>query len=43
MNYVGYSFNDPAWVQRRVCYFEIKNCRAYGNRTYGIVDEVMER
>ena len=39
MNYAGYEFavsgqDCPA----HACAFEIKNCRAYGNRAYGIVD-----
>jgi len=35
MNYVGYHFDRCAGGG---CAFEIKNCRAYGNRTYGIMD-----
>ena len=37
MNYMGYRFNGCA---SGGCYFEMKNCRAYGNRTYGIMDNV---
>jgi len=37
MNYVGYLFNGCAGGG---CAFEIKNCRAYGNREYGIIDNV---
>ncbi len=37
MNYMGYRFNGCA---SGGCYFEVKNCRAYGNRTYGIMDNV---
>ncbi len=37
MNYVGYHFDG---CTSGGCAFEIKNCRAYGNRTYGIVDNV---
>jgi hypothetical protein len=37
MNYVGYHFDGCI---SGGCVFEIKNCRAYGNRTYGIVDNV---
>jgi hypothetical protein len=37
MNYVGYHFDG---CSNGRCAFEIKNCRAYGNRTYGIVDNV---
>ena len=41
MNYMGYSFNNPgSGCSGGGCYFEIKNCRAYGNRTYGIMDAV---
>ncbi len=35
MNYVGYHFDGCSGGG---CNFELKNCRAYGNRTYGIVD-----
>jgi hypothetical protein len=35
MNYAGYSFNG---CSTGGCVFEIKNCRAYGNRAYGILD-----
>ena len=37
MNYVGYHFDG---CLAGGCAFEVKNCRAYGNRTYGIVDNV---
>ncbi len=37
MNYVGYHFDGCSGGG---CNFELKNCRAYGNRTYGIVDNV---
>ncbi len=37
MNYAGYRFDGCAGGG---CAFEIKNCRAYGNRGYGIVDNV---
>ncbi|HLX83341.1 MAG TPA: hypothetical protein VKR59_05565 [Terriglobales bacterium] len=37
MNYVGYHFDRCTGGG---CSFEIKNCRAYGNRAYGIVDNV---
>ncbi len=36
MNYAGYHF-DQCTVG---CAFEMKNCRAYANRAYGIVDNV---
>ncbi len=39
MNYVGYHF-DGAGCSGGGCAFEIRNCRAYANRTYGIVDNV---
>ncbi|MGB9203239.1 MAG: hypothetical protein WCB94_04600 [Terriglobales bacterium] len=42
MNYVGYHFDAGGGGQEcppHTC-FEIKNCRAYGNRAYGIVDNV---
>ena len=39
MNYMGYRFNGDG-CSSGGCYFEIKNCRAYGNRTYGIMDNV---
>ncbi len=38
MNYAGYHFDGCAGGG---CAFEIKNCRAYGNRAYGIVDNVL--
>ncbi len=37
MNYAGYRFDGCGGGG---CVFEIKNCRAYGNRAYGIVDNV---
>ena len=37
MNYSGYRFDG---CPGGGCAFEIKNCRAYGNRAYGIVDNV---
>ncbi len=37
MNYAGYRFDG---CNGGGCSFEIKNCRAYGNRAYGIVDNV---
>ena len=37
MNYSGYLFAGCASGR---CGFEIRNCRAYGNRAYGIVDNV---
>jgi len=37
MNYDGYRFDGCSGGG---CAFEIKNCRAYGNRAYGIVDNV---
>jgi hypothetical protein len=37
MNYTGYHFDGCG---SGGCAFEIKNCRAYGNRAYGIVDNV---
>jgi len=37
MNYAGYRFDGCAGGG---CAFEIKNCRAYGNRAYGIIDNV---
>jgi hypothetical protein len=45
MNYAGYQFNvgiggAQECTSASVCAFEIKNCRAYGNRAYGIVDNV---
>jgi hypothetical protein len=41
MNYMGYRFNENGTgCSSGGCYFEIKNCRAYGNRTYGIMDAV---
>jgi hypothetical protein len=38
MNYAGYHFDGCSGGG---CAFEIKNCRAYGNRAYGIVDNVL--
>jgi hypothetical protein len=38
MNYMGYRFNG---YSSGGCAFEIKNCRAYGNRTYGIMDNTL--
>jgi hypothetical protein len=38
MNYAGYHFDG---CSSGGCAFEIKNCRAYGNRAYGIVDNVL--
>jgi len=37
MNYVGYHFDR---CLDGGCNFEVKNCRAYANRAYGIVDNV---
>jgi hypothetical protein len=37
MNYAGYRFDG---CSNGGCTFEIKNCRAYANRAYGIVDNV---
>ncbi len=37
MNYAGYRFDGCTGGG---CAFEIKNCRAYGNRAYGIIDNV---
>ncbi len=37
MNYAGYHFDGCSGGG---CVFEIKNCRAYANRAYGIVDNV---
>jgi hypothetical protein len=37
MNYAGYHFDGCG---AGGCAFEIKNCRAYANRAYGIVDNV---
>ncbi len=37
MNYAGYRFDGCSGGG---CAFEIKNCRAYANRAYGIVDNV---
>jgi hypothetical protein len=37
MNYAGYHFDE---CTSGGCAFEIVNCRAYGNRAYGIVDKV---
>jgi Right handed beta helix region len=39
MNYSGYEFASPGCTSGG-CAFEIKNCRAYANRAYGIVDSV---
>jgi hypothetical protein len=38
MNYVGYHFDR---CSSGGCAFEIRNCRAYANRAYGIVDNVL--
>lgn len=38
MNYAGYHFDG---CNSGGCAFEIKNCRAYANRAYGIVDNVL--
>jgi len=38
MNYAGYRFDGCAGGG---CAFEIKNCRGYANRAYGIVDNVL--
>ncbi len=39
MNYTGYEFAAGGQgCTAQTCAFEIKNCRAYGNRAYGIVD-----
>ena len=39
MNYAGYRFDvGGQGCTAQTCAFEIKNCRAYGNRAYGIVD-----
>ena len=42
MNYAGYLFDAGGGQEcpPHTCSFEIKNCRAYGNRAYGIVDNV---
>ena len=37
MNYAGYRFDGCAGGG---CAYEIKNCRAYANRAYGIIDNV---
>ena len=37
MNYAGYRFDGCGGGG---CVFEIKNCRGYGNRAYGIIDNV---
>lgn len=37
MNYAGYRFDG---CTNGGCAFEIKNCRAYANRAYGIIDNV---
>lgn len=39
MNYSGYLFAGAGCVSGG-CAFEMKNCRAYANRAYGIVDNV---
>ncbi len=39
MNYAGYRFDGNGCLSGE-CAFEIKNCRAYGNRAYGIIDNV---
>ena len=39
MNYAGYRF-DGSGCGSGGCAFEIKNCRAYANRAYGIIDNV---
>jgi hypothetical protein len=39
MNYAGYRFDGGGCLSGG-CAFEIKNCRAYGNRAYGIMDNV---
>jgi hypothetical protein len=39
MNYSGYRFHGSGCLNGG-CAFEIKNCRAYGNRAYGIMDNV---
>jgi len=39
MNYAGYEFVGQE-CPTHTCLFEIKNCRAYANRAYGIVDNV---
>jgi hypothetical protein len=39
MDYAGYRF-DGSGCASGGCAFEIKNCRAYGNRAYGIIDNV---
>jgi hypothetical protein len=39
MNYAGYRF-DGTGCGGGGCAFEIKNCRAYANRAYGIIDNV---
>ena len=38
MNYAGYHFDG---CSSGGCAFEMKNCRAYANRAYGIVDNAM--
>ena len=38
MNYVGFKFGNGAGTSA-VPKYELKNCRAYGNRTYGLTDD----
>jgi hypothetical protein len=42
MNYLGYRFDQGTAGEclAQACAFEVKNCRAYANRAYGIVDNV---
>jgi hypothetical protein len=42
MNYLGYRFDQGTAgdCPAQACAFEVKNCRAYANRAYGIVDNV---
>lgn len=40
MNYAGYRFDGSGCLSGG-CAFEIKNCRAYANRAYGIIDNVL--
>jgi len=40
MNYAGYRFDGSGCLSGG-CTFEIKNCRAYANRAYGIMDNVL--
>lgn len=37
MNYAGYKFGIPAGSSGQQ--YDLKNCRAYANRTYGLVDD----